>query len=129
MSDVFQIARCPDTGENQIVRDIRRSRKWRWCRTRELDALDLLETVFLSQMTINAHREGTAVLMAEPTAHRRNVHAAFNARCREKMAHRVMSEVREAKLPTRRRETLLCALNWHDAIGGFWLPLRVKAGE
>ena len=47
----------------------------------------------------------------------------------ESLADGVVREVREAKFPARRREALLCALDWHDEVCGLWLPLRVDPGE
>ena len=49
-------------------------------------------TVFLAQVPINAHGQSASVLMAKPSAHRRDVHARLNAGRGEEVPEIVMGK-------------------------------------
>ena len=96
---------------------------------RKAHPFDLLEAVFLAQMTVSFHRKRPAVFVACPLARSRHVHAAFNAGRDVEMPERVMAVIRETEFPARRRQTLLCAGNPHNEIAGGGRTLRVQPGE
>jgi hypothetical protein len=53
------------------------------------------QTVLNLKMSIHTHGERPAIAVAEPAAHRRDVHARFNARRRKEMTEIMMSEFGE----------------------------------
>ena len=54
-------------------------------RSAKRDPLYRSETVVLSQMSVNAHRQSSAVLVSEPSAYRGYIHSGFNTGSRKEM--------------------------------------------
>ena len=65
-------------------------------------------------MTVDLHRQGTAVLVSEPTRDRRNVDAAFDAPSREEMPQVMVSDASHPDLEGRPVHRLLAFADTHD---------------
>ena len=78
------------------------------------------ERVVLAQVTVNAHRQGAAVLVAQPPADGGNVHARLHAGSGEKMAEIVVSKLREFQFPASRMQAFFGVVDFADGIGRLW---------
>ena len=64
--------------------------------------------VLVAQMSINFHRQRTAVFVTKPAAHRRNINTGLDAKCREQMPQIVMRDFDHADLLARTRFSSAC---------------------
>jgi len=52
--------------------------------------------MFTAQMSINLHRQSTAIFVAKPAAYRRNIHPGFNTGGREEVPESIVRELQIA---------------------------------
>ena len=70
----------------------------------------------VAQMPIDLHRQGAAILVAEPAAYRRDVHAGFNATGRKQMSQVVMRKTRNVQFLASRVYRALTFVDEHHRL-------------
>ncbi len=83
-------------------------------RRNERHSLRHIHAVLVAQVAIHAHGQRATVFVSQPSAHRRNVHAAFNVACRGQMTQIVVRYSRHAHHFHRPVHCLLAFAHPHD---------------